>query len=217
MTLAFPLTVDQFAGRFLVRDRGFELSEDRELSETGGADLLTADLGPRLWHGYYELKKQTHRDAEVIKGLIEALQYGSHAFHAFDHVLPGPTTDPQGVVTAGLNASVLAVNADNRHVSLIGMPAGFTLTEGDRFSIMSPSGAVALHRVLSSTVVAGGSGATPEFEVVPHVLPGVQVGDAVALFRSYFKARIVPGSFKKGRPRDLHVEGMRFDFIQQVK
>jgi hypothetical protein len=217
MALVFPLPVAEFAGLFKVSDRRFDLSESRELNETLGGDLVTADQGPRLWHGSYTLSKLVHRDYQAIKGLIEALQVGDRAFYAFDHLLPGLSSDPAGVGVSSLSPVVHELNDNNRELRLSGLAPGLKLNRGDRFSFVCTSGAIAMHRVLTETVVAGADGATPLFEVGPHILPGAGVGNPVTLFKPYIKARIVPNSFKPGRAEKLYVEGAKFDFVQQVK
>jgi hypothetical protein len=218
MSLTFPLDRAAFVGRLSIRDRSFLLSESLEFGETNGGHLFEADKGPRLWRGHFQLRnKTTLREAERMQGLVELLQYSSRGFMAFDPVLPGPAFDPDGVLIAGSSPEVLSVSADNKGLRLSGLPAGYTLSDTDKLTVVSASGAVGLHRVVGDPVVAAANGETGVVQVVPHVLPGFAAADPVTLFQPYCKARIVPGSFNPGKAKGLFVEGFRFEFVQDVK
>ncbi|WP_065329966.1 hypothetical protein [Tritonibacter mobilis] len=217
MSLVFPLAISEFAGMFKVGDMDISLSESRESAETTGGDLLFADNGPRLWRGYYVPSRIVHRDYHDLKGRIEALQIGNRAFLAYDHVTPGLKHDPDGEISATLSAKLGQVENDGQSLRIKGLPQGFKLAFGDRFSFTTQAGAIAYHRVISAGVEADATGSTPLFTVSPHILPGAAVNDPVVLFRPYFKARIVPQSVRPGKAKELRVEGMRFEFVQQVK
>ena len=75
----------------------------------------------------------------------------------------------------------------------------------------------ALHRIVSDTVVANGSGVTPLFEVVPHIRPGAATSTAVELIRPYCKAIIIPGSVQAGTARKSKVRGLSFEIIQTLR
>jgi hypothetical protein len=120
-------------------------------------------------------------------------------------------------VTVPTTVGVRTVPTDARLISLKNLPAGYTLSAGDRLSFVygSPSRR-ALHRVMAPSVVADLSGNTAEFHIDPPRRPGAEVDAVVTLVRPVCMARIVPGSVAVGTRAGQIVQNVRFAWQQDV-
>lgn len=217
MAFTFPLTTAQFMARLPVQDITFDPSEAMEVSETGGGEILTADLGTRLWKGRVTLGDMTPTEAADVLPLIDVLRRPGASFMAFDISRPGPRADPKGTQ---LGAAVPTLNAvtGGRDIRLAGLPSGYRISPYDylAFSYGANPARRALHRVAVSAVAAS-DGRTPVFEVTPALRPGYAIGATVTLLQAACKAIIVPGSYQPGRRKATMTSGVTFDFIQTLR
>lgn len=194
------------------------MPESLELSESGGGDLLTADIGERLWQGEVTLGKITRaEDADAIT-LIDVIRAGK-PFLVFDVRRPGPRDDLTGASLGSAAVTIHALPVNNRQVRLAGLPAGYTLQRGDYLGWDYGSAPVrrALHKVVDVSVTADAAGTTPAFEILPNVREGAQLGAAVRLVRPYCTAIIVPGSVTAGTAAATLTEGARFQWRQTLR
>lgn len=85
--------------------------------------------------------------------------------------------------------SIATIAANRKAISLSGLPAGYKVTVGDYIQI----GDKDLHMVMEP-MTANGSGVTTQFEVRPHLWPGVTAPVAATLVKPSCIMAIVPGS-----------------------
>jgi hypothetical protein len=125
-----------------------------------------------------------------------------------------PIADPDGSVLGSATVTIFSINANNKQITLTGLPVGYTLSVGDFIQFpFGPGGVLnAYHRIVQ-TVVADGSGHA-EIELRPHVYSGTTTGVTVTLKKPAARVKIIPGSYDPGLVRGQRVEGKKFDVIE---
>lgn len=218
MAYSFPLTRAEFFSGLEVASCTFELPATVEISRTAAGDVLTADLGPRLWRGSVSLLPDYWSGAEAVKAKLALLQQAGASFLAYPLPLSAPAKDPGGALIAGASPTLSAIAASNREIQLAGLPAGYALSPGDFLSFTYGSNPTrrALHQVVTGAVASAG-GSTPAFEVVPAIRPGAATGAAVTLNKPYCKAVMAPGTVNAGVSGPRITAGISFSFIQTLR
>ena len=216
MAYSFPLTDGEFLHKLPIERITFDLPEAVEVSETGGGELLTADLGTRLWQGEISLAKMTPDEAAVALALIDVVRGRGGSFYCYDISHPTPRSDPIPAKFSATGAKLAAVHANMREVQISGLPAGYLLQHYDHIAFVYGGTRHALHRI-ASTASASGAGQTGWLEVVPPVRPGFVLNATVWLRRPSCKAIILPGSVQPGRRAHTMTEGAAFKWRQTLR
>ncbi|MGN7870966.1 hypothetical protein [Paracoccus sp. 22332] len=218
MAYAFPLSHGQFMAILPIQDFSFDLPEAIETSETGGGEILRADLGTRLWQGEIGLGEMTPDERDEVMAMLDVLRRPGASFMAHDVRRPAPRLDPAGTELGAAAPQLLSVASTSRDVRLSGLPAGYALRRHDYLAFAYGTNPVrrALHRI-ASPAVAAANGQTAAFEVSPAVRPGWAAGAAVSLVRAACKAVVVPGSVDPGRRKGVMTTGVRFRFQQTLR
>lgn len=210
--LTFPLTFESFWQTLPIAKDTFEISSAVDVSRTGGGEVITAERGASLWTGKIDLGPLTHAEARAIVPLLNLLKRPGATFAVADSARPGPLLNPGGPGTA---PTVLALGADPRELSLTGLPAGYTLSRGDRIWF-TYAGRGGLHEVVS-TVTANGSGQTALFEVNPPLRPGLTPGTSVPLAWPRCRAVLLPETLSLGVTSHTITTGISFGWIQTLR
>ncbi|MGB3327781.1 MAG: hypothetical protein WBA46_02440 [Thermomicrobiales bacterium] len=195
MTIVYPLALDVFADKLHIESLKARPGHQQELSGQGSGGILAADVAPALREFDVACIPLYHDVAGEVLALIESLGGAINPFYLYDPRKKAPATDPDGTILGGAVVTISALNANNKAISLAGLPAGYTLTAGDLLSWdygVNPARR-AFHRVVES-VTAAGDGATPQFEVRDFIRPGSTVGTAVTLIKPAMKCKMLPGS-----------------------
>lgn len=218
MAWTFPLSESTFVGALPIQSMTFDLPEAVEVSETGGGEILTADLGTRLWQGEVTLGKMTPDEAADALAIIDVARRAGGSIMAWDKSRPGPRADLAGGVLGAAAVKLAAVTVAAREVKLSGLPAGYLLQRYDYLAFSYGSNPVryALHRCVRSRA-ADGSGNLDWTEVVPNIRPGWAVNAPVTLLQAACKAIIVPGSVQPGRRTQTMTEGVSFKWRQTLR
>lgn len=218
MAYSFPLATAEFMDLLPIREMSFELSEAMETDETGGGELLTSDLGTRLWQGEILLGDMTPDEADDALGMLDLIRRAGGSFMVHDRARPWPRADWQGAAISGASPVLHTIAASTREIRLAGLPAGYQLRRRDCLAFSYGAGPTrfALHR-LAAPVTANGSGLTPLVEVVPNIRPGASTGAAVTLVTAACKAVIVPGSYQPGRRKGRLTTGASFKWQQTLR
>lgn len=218
MAASFPLSLAGFVDILPVREMTFDLSEAMDMDETGGGEILTADLGTRLWQGEITLGDLLPEEVAEVMPVLDLLRRAGGSFMVSDRRHPWPRSDPGGAALGAVTPVLHSVAASTREVRLSDLPAFYQLLRHDYLAFAYASGPVrfALHRVASAAAADAG-GLTPWIEVSPNIRPGWSAGAAVSLVRAACKAVIVPGSFQPGRRKSLLTAGIGFRFRQTLR
>lgn len=172
----------------------FNLNYGQETSGQAGGTIRVADLRSPLWTMQADCSTLMLDQLLDIETLIDQMGGARGSFYAWDPRRPYPKLDPTGAALGSNAVKINSLGADNRSLSLRGLPVGYALSRGDPLSF-DFGGRRALHRVASISAVANGSGVTPVFEVVPNIRPGAALNADVTLKRAAAEMRLVPGSF----------------------
>lgn len=195
--LTFPLPLSDFFDLLPIEQATCDLTEALDIAQTGGGEVLAADLGPMLWAGQIDLGIMTQAEAAAVRPLIGLLRRPAASFFVADPTRPWPRFDPGGVILAASagTTAILAVGGSMREISLKGLPAWYQISRGDLISFEYGSGPTryALHEFIGSAQ-AGSNGQTALIEVNPPIRPGAAADTAVQLLWPRCKARLQPGA-----------------------
>ena len=190
MTIVYPL--DLLPG-FPGWTTGFDLRWRQEQSTQASGRILVKDLGAPLWTLRAASKVLSPNNLDHWRARLTALENGLQTFLGYPMSRCFPQAYPNGTWPTGGafdgSAVLAAINANRKAIALSGLPAGFKLTLGDYVSIAGD-----LHQVMEAAT-ADGFGATPQFEVRPHIWPGVTAPKPGATVKQPgCQMAIVPGS-----------------------
>ena len=196
MSLSYPLDLlDNFPGW----STEFDLLSRDELSRTAGGVTIQKNLGSPLWQGSYITRSLSPNQLDEWRARLNALENGQQRFKGYSLSRCYPIAYPNGSWPTGgdfdgVSATVYAIGSENKSLRVDLLPEGFEWRVGDMLQIKRGSTARRdLHRVMEAATASGG-GITPEFEVRPHLWPGVAIDDLVSVLRPWCPMMIVPGS-----------------------
>lgn len=167
------------------------LQRRQEISRTAGGMTTMKDLGPALWRASCQSIPLPRRKAMALRADLETLGGGVRTFY----LVPYPEFQPaarNGEALDGVTVESIGENFDT--IALVGLPAGFVMTESDYLSISTSTG-TEFHQ-LARGGTADGTGVTPEMEVTHHIRPSVSVSDAVRLVEPRLEMHLAPGSLE---------------------
>lgn len=219
MAYTFPLATAQFFENLPIKSLKFDAPEQVEVNQTGGGELLQADLAPMLWVGEVQLDVMTDLEKADAFAMLDILRPAGRTFYAYDSRRPGPLLDPTGTALGLSTPTIYSLPAGGREIRLQGLPVGYRLSRGDYIAFDYGSAPVrrALHRIVSLPTAAGGTGLSPIMEVTPMIRAGAVVGAAVMLVKASCKAIVVPNSIDTGITLKTITNGASFRFQQTLK
>jgi hypothetical protein len=195
MTLLFPLALADLADLLPIAAVAWNEARQDAISALGSGEWLTHELGPPLHEAEVRTARLPHARAEQLRARLRALDGGAH-FYLGNPTMRYPQVDPAGTILGSASVAITSINANRRALTLSGLPASYVITMGDYLHVDygTPSRRALLQAAEAAT--ASGSGVTGEFEVRPHLRPGITAGLAVALKKPAAKVKIVPGSVR---------------------
>ncbi|MBN9568697.1 MAG: hypothetical protein J0H79_13940 [Alphaproteobacteria bacterium] len=192
MAITFPRT--SMMEKMYVKSASFFPIYLQSFSGTQAGQIIVKDLGPELWSCKIESDDILHAKALKAQASINSLRGSLDTFYVWNPIAAGPQADLDGAVLGASLVRIKSLNANNRALSLTGLPNGYQLTEGDFLAFDYGTGpSRALHQVLEDTT-ANSSGYTVEFEVFPNIRPGAALLTTVTLIKPAAVMRMVPGS-----------------------
>jgi hypothetical protein len=217
MALSFPLNRAAFFDLMPRRSASMHLGEALIVNQTGGGEVIESAYGSRLWQGSITTQGRVSGDLDEVTARIELLLMGGGSFLMPHPVRIGPAADPAGTILGAATPSITAVNANNRDITISGLPAGYVLRRGDLISWTYLSGPTryALHRVVTQAT-ANGSGVLTT-EIMPPVRPGHATPQAVTLVNAVCKAKIVHGSYQAPEAEPGAVATLGFSWVQTLR
>lgn len=175
----------------------FEPMWRQEQSRTASGKTYVKDLGSPLWTLTAQSRQLKINELDYWRARLNAMENGLATFLGYSMSRCYPIEYPRGTWPTGnafdgVSATLASVNENRKAVTVSGLPAGFTFSIGDYVQVGTD-----LHQVMEPAT-ADGTGETPEFEVRPHIWPGVEGGEspaiAVSVKRPACFMAIVPGS-----------------------
>lgn len=218
MAYTFPMSLTQFFDGLPIEFSTPELGEALDYSQTGAGEVLTADLGPRLWKMGVTIRLGHYAEIEKVRAKLSLLRQAGRSFFVHSMPLIAPQSDPTGSILGSSVVKLTSVNANNREVSLSGLPPSYKITTGDFMSFAYGSGPVryAMHQFVEDRTADVG-GVISNVEVSSFVRPGAAPETDIRLVKPFFKAVVVPGSTNTGRSGQLVTEGLSFSVIQTLR
>lgn len=218
MPLTFPLSLADFFGDLRVQSITFDLPESMVATGvTGSGDILTADLGSRLWSGEVQLGPMYYDEAEEVSAKLSTLRQAGRSFFVYNMAKPGPRMDREGAILGAATPQIKSVASNNRELTLKGLPVGYVLSPGDYigFTYGSSPTRYALHDLVTGGA-ANGSGEVT-VEVSSFIRAGAAANAAVTLIKPYCKAVLVPGSISRGQAAGQFITGIKFGWRQTLR
>jgi hypothetical protein len=172
---------------------GFDLKWRQEQSTLASGRILVKDMGSPLWSLRAATKPLSPNNLDQWRARLTTLENGLQQFWGYPMSRCYPQAYPRGTWPTGstFNGTCVlsAINANRKAITLQALPAGFKLSVGDYLSIAGD-----LHQVMEAAT-ANGSGITGEFEIRPHLWPGVNAPKpGVTVKQPACLMAVVPGS-----------------------
>lgn len=193
------------------------LQRNEELSGSGDGRYWAAEMAAPLWTADLTLEamgRECVARARSIDAKFRALGV-NRSFLWADPTYRGPASGAT-VELARANVTVSAIGTDRTALSFAGLPAGYALSAGDRFSIEWADGRFYMAE-LSEDRVAIATGAIASVGVYPYPPMGLVVGRSVDFVRPVFRA-IVPndGYTPHSYIRGFVAQGAAVKLLQKV-
>lgn len=190
MTITYPLPLsfwDDFPGW----STEFELQWRREHSRTAGGRTVVKDMGSPLWRMSAQSRSMKPNELDHWRARLTLLENGLKTFRAFPKSRCYPIAYPNGSWPGAFDgtAQLAAISSNRKTISLSDLPDGYTVSVGDFIQL----GDNDLHQVMEAATAAE-DGTTGQFEVRPHLWPGVVAPHASIVVRPSCIMVIVPGS-----------------------
>jgi hypothetical protein len=217
VTITYPYTLPFFADLLKIDSVIWDIQRNDESSGTGDGRIWTAELAPPLWLATVNLSQIDADSAKQIAAKIRKLQGSRQQFFLYDPLSMYPQSDKDGSMLTGRTVLLNSIATDRGTIGFSGLPSGYVLTVGDKFSYAYSSGPTryGFHEI-SETVVASGAGTTPSFGVFPNLPAGVATGAVITLIKPACKCILYPGSHNPGTTgKDHTTSGASFKAIQK--
>ncbi|UXS00838.1 hypothetical protein [Agrobacterium tumefaciens] len=192
MAITYPLPL-AFLHEFPGWTTEFNLLWRQEQSRTVGGQTVVKDLGSPLWQLTAQSKNLKPNLLDYWRAQLTSLENGLKTFRAFPKSRCFPIAYPNGDWPTGGAfdgvAQLETIAASRKAISLSGLPAGFVVSVGDCIQI----GEKDLHMIMEP-MTADADGETQQFEVRPHLWPGVVAPRSATLVKPACIMALVPGS-----------------------
>lgn len=214
----FPMKLEDFFGGLPIQSFASDLGESMEHSRTAAGEVITADLGPRLWQNDITIRTGYYDEIERVKAKLQLLRQAGRSLLVHSMPFIAPQSDPDGSILGNNVISLTSVQSNNREISLSGFPAGYTLTVGDflSFTYSNNPTRYAMHQIVQGGI-ADVVGTISNLEVVPFIRPGYTTGAQVRLMKPIYKAVLMPASTSAGKSRGQMTDGVQFSLIQTLR
>lgn len=192
----------------------WDIQRNDQLDGDGSGDVWQAELADPLWIADITLDRDEHDLLKQIAARIRALNGAAQAFLLCDPLSLYPQADPEGTALGSSDVTVRTVNFNRFLLSLLGLPAGYTLTIGDKVQITQGT-TIRFHEV-SATATASMTG-TLDVTVWPRLSLNLAVGATITLKRPACPMIVPPGSHDPGTGRGTMTEGAAFRTLQKKR
>lgn len=202
MSLSFPLGLADFLDRLPIAEVAFRLGSALEFSETGDGEIISHDIGARLWEGEIVLDRARHDELQGVEARLGYLHRAAGSFLVRDTRVIGPLLDPTGSELGTSSPTLNEVGSDGLTVTIGSVPLNYTLSEGDyiAFTYGSNPTRYALHRALQTVKASGFSTIQiSNLPVDPPVREGVSTPATVSFLAPVCKARLIEADYGRGR------------------
>lgn len=213
MAITYPLALTDFWELLRFADRPvFMPQHNRKQSISGGGDVMSTVYGRPKWVVSVMLSGGWHNRNIIQEADLMHVSSRDGTILAYDIRRPYPADDPDGWKLDGMEITVKTKGSNNRSLSLEGLRPEFTVTKGDKYSVLYDTDKRFLFEVME-TDQADGVGDTAEFEIWPYLPDALTVGDVVTMRKACGKFKLVSGSFRPGGGVGNMAAGFSFSLI----
>lgn len=174
MAISYPLDI---LADFPGWTTEFDLGWRQERSRTAGGRTIVKNLGDPIWRLAAQSRPLSANELDYWRARLQALENGLQTFYGRSMSRCYPILYPNGSWPTGGsfdgNATLVSINDNRKAITVSGLPSGFQFAIGDYLAIGND-----LHQVMEAATAP--SGTTGEFEVRPHIWPGVEAGGSPA-------------------------------------
>lgn len=221
--LTFPYSLADFADLLKIESVTWHVRRNDQIDGLESGQILSSEIAPSLRTGTVNIAPLEYDvdtgfdESSPIDALIEALDGSINAFMVYGPPRLYPQSDPRGLILGANVVTITAINADNKRITLGGLPSGYVLTRGDfiQFPFGPGNTLNAYHRIVQTVAATGGG--VSEIEIRPHVYPGTVIGAVCTLKKPAARVIMIPGSFEPGQVRGRFVTGKKFEVIESFK
>jgi hypothetical protein len=211
--ISFPYSLASFANLLPIESVTWQLKRNDQIDGLENGQILTSEDAPPLWSGTVNIRPLSYEAYRPISAAVNALDGSLQAFMMFGPPALYPLADPTGSILGAATPTILSLDADNKRITLTGLPVGYVLSAGDNIQFPFATTLNAFHQIVAGGVADGSGHAT--IELRPHVHPGTLTGVAVTLIKPAARVVMVPGTYQAGQVRGTKVTGMTFDVIER--
>lgn len=159
----------------------FNLQFRQEFSRTAGGLTIAKDMGTPLWRATYQSRTLLPNALDQWRAKLSVLEGSVQRFKGRPTSRYFPIAYPNGKGIGLVSAvKVASINANNKSVTLSGLPVGYKASIGDYIQITQQ-----LYQVVDLST---------GFELRPHLAPGTVVGNAVVLIKPTVSMIVLPNT-----------------------
>lgn len=227
MALVFPYPLAFLSDLLQPGDTVWTLNSNQEFSGSGDGRFWGARLSSPLWSVAVNLGQLPPPLARAVDARVRALGEGNQTFLFEDR-----SYWPAGGVYPGTAVALHAVDADRTAIRLTGLPAGYKVYSGDRFSAVFGGRYYFGEFVESNTTgvanLDAGRPPVPEVAPTPALTTGyltvnpplpfsAVAGTSLELYRPILRAQIPPRGYKGyTAARSTMYVGASLSFLQKM-
>lgn len=215
MSLVRPYPLALFNDILPVRSAVFDVQRYDEQSSDGHGNHWQAEMADPKWFVDITVDIEGLTEARSIAALLRQLHGAQFDFLITDPAFPYPAADPTGIVLGASVVQVHTVGGSNMALRLKGLPAGYQLLRGDKGQIDFGDPLRTFFFEVSEDVAAAGTGITPEFDIFPHIAPGVEADMTVTLAKPACRM-FLPEGYSAGEMARTIATGMAFRALQRL-
>lgn len=217
MAYASPVATSLFADLLTAQDGDFNIERFDEFSSMGTGHDIVANLANPRWSCHFEMRDTYVNIARRLSAVARWLG-SNQTFQIYDLVRPYPILDPDGLImtAAAVIPLVNTVSAGRDLISFKIMPASYSLSPGDKFTITVASTGRVYYGEISELRGSNALGVTSYASIFPRVPIGTAVDDVVNFLKPLCKMRMKPNGWNAGTSRGDKTRGISLDAIEAL-
>ncbi|WP_457587284.1 hypothetical protein [Ensifer canadensis] len=208
-----PLPLSAINDRLPIASVRWTIQRSDELSGMGSGNFWVSEMAPPLWNGEMTFGRGHNDDLKQVAAYIRRVAGRQQTFLLCDPLSPFPQSDPKGLILGASNVTLGQLVSDRYVAHLVGLPAGYVLTVGDKMQIAFAETFAFIE--VSETLAASPAGAI-EVPIYPYLPLPVVAGAQVILKRPACPVRVLPEGHEPGTARKHLTDGAGVKVIQRA-
>lgn len=161
----------------------WSIKRNDELSGSGDGRFWKAQMAAPLWKAEVSTRRMPNTVSEQLDAALRYLEHTGEPFLMASPVFCFPHADPKGLKLGSAEVTLVAIDPSKRMaLNLAGLPVGYRLSRGDKFSIPFGAGKVYFGE-FSETMDAGLDGTLANIPVFPPAPFGLATGVTIDIVK----------------------------------